>query len=68
MVSSNKAWLYDSYFYRNYFQGLCSEKYIAFVSDIVGHCTVATASAKLEKAMNTWVPSSIYALTVIIYT
>jgi len=50
MVSSNKAWLYESYFYRNYFQGLCSEKYIVFfniVSDIVGHCTVATTSAEL---------------------
>lgn len=45
MMNSKKA-----YFYRNYFQGLCSEKYIVFfhtVSDIVGHYTVATASAEL---------------------
>jgi hypothetical protein len=50
MVSSNKAWFYDSYFYRNYFQGLCSEKYTVFfnmVSDIVGHCAAATESVKL---------------------
>ena len=50
IVSSNRAWLCDSYFYRNYFQRLCSEKYIVFfniVSDIVGHCTVATASAEV---------------------